>query len=70
MEVIEAASGIITQAAKVRLTLRKAKDPKKRQKANDTLAALSAEYAKLRPGQETLMQNMDQVYGALPPYLR
>lgn len=64
IDVVKAASAIITQAAKARLTLRKAKDPRKLQKANDTLAALSAEYARLRPSELPLMQYMEQVYDA------
>lgn len=70
MEVVEAASAIIAQAAKARLTLRKATDPKKLQEANDKLAALSAEYAKLRPDELPLMRYMEQVYDLLPPFQR
>lgn len=70
MEVVEATSAIITQAAKAQLTLRKAKDPKKRQDATDRLAALSEEYAKLRPGQLTLMQYMEEVHDAVAPHMR
>lgn len=70
MEVLEAASAIITQAAKAQLTLRKAKDPKKRQDATDKLDVLTQEYAKLRPGQPTLMQYMEQVYDVLPSHQR
>jgi len=62
IEVIEAAIAFITQAAKALLTLRKAKDPKKLQKANETLVALSEQYAKLRPSDLPLMQFMEQVY--------
>ncbi|MGG5822392.1 hypothetical protein [Falsiroseomonas sp. HW251] len=70
MDVFEAASAIITQAAKARLTLRKAKDPKKRQAATDRLAALSEEYAKLRPAALPLMQYMEQVYDDVAPSQR
>lgn len=70
MEVVEATSAIITQAAKAQLTLRKATDAKRRQDATKRLAALSEEYAKLRPAELPLMQYLEQVYDLLPPSQR